>query len=145
MNKKGFTLIEMLAVVIILGVIMVVALPSVSKLINKNRMKNYETYLDVLDEKMKVFIDKYKGELSFSTTDSDNNKTSISCYQIKYQDLLKNDFIIESDVKCSGNIYLKKENGNITADYSNLACTDKNGDSYNTASAAQKCVEFSIN
>lgn len=41
MNKKGFTLIEILAVIIILGVMMLIAVPAVSEYISDSREKNY--------------------------------------------------------------------------------------------------------
>ena len=40
-KKKAFTLIELLAVIIILGVIMIIAIPSVTKYINDSRKKSY--------------------------------------------------------------------------------------------------------
>ena len=63
-NKNGFTLMEMLAVVIILGVILVIAIPSVNNLINKNRTKMYQTHMSLVEEKTKIFVDKFKGELT---------------------------------------------------------------------------------
>ena len=40
-NKKGFTLIELIAVIIILGVIFLIAIPSVSSIIMNSRKKTY--------------------------------------------------------------------------------------------------------
>lgn len=42
-NKKGFTLIEILAVIIIMGIIMIVAVPAVTKYINDSRKSAYIT------------------------------------------------------------------------------------------------------
>ena len=41
MNKKGFTLIEILAVVIILGILMIIAIPSVTSYIESSRKSAY--------------------------------------------------------------------------------------------------------
>lgn len=38
-NKKGFTLVEVLVVVVILGLILLIAIPSVSKYINQSKRK----------------------------------------------------------------------------------------------------------
>ena len=43
MNKKGFTLIELMAVIIILGVLMIIAVPSVTKYIEESRKNGYVT------------------------------------------------------------------------------------------------------
>ena len=40
-NKKGFTLIEMLAVIVILGLLMAIAIPTVTKTIEKSKRKTY--------------------------------------------------------------------------------------------------------
>ncbi len=46
MNKKAFTLIELLAVIIILGLLMAIAIPSVTRYINNSRKKVYANTLD---------------------------------------------------------------------------------------------------
>ena len=49
MNKKGFTLIEILAVVIIIGIISLIAIPSVTKYIEESRKSAYvKTIKDTL-------------------------------------------------------------------------------------------------
>ncbi len=42
-NRKAFTLIELLAVIIILGILMIIAVPAVTKFITDSRK---ETYVD---------------------------------------------------------------------------------------------------
>ena len=41
LNKKAFTLIELLAVIIILGILMIIAIPSVTEYINNSRKSAY--------------------------------------------------------------------------------------------------------
>ena len=52
MNKKGFTLIEVMAVLVILGVVLLIAVPSVSTYIVNSRKSNYYTtansYVDTI-------------------------------------------------------------------------------------------------
>lgn len=61
-NKKGFTLVELLAIVVILAIIMVLAAPSMTKQIAKKE-KTDET---ILDEKIsnaaKIYAAKYYSE-----------------------------------------------------------------------------------
>lgn len=52
MNRKGFTLVEVMAVLIILGVVLLIAVPSVSSYIVDSRKSNYYTtansYVDTI-------------------------------------------------------------------------------------------------
>lgn len=41
MNKKGFTLVELLAVLVILGVIMMIAIPTMMSTLDNNKKKTY--------------------------------------------------------------------------------------------------------
>ena len=43
MNKKGFTLVELLAVVAILAILILVALPNVLSMFNKAKKSAFET------------------------------------------------------------------------------------------------------
>lgn len=41
MNKKGFTLVELLGVITILSIIMLIAIPNVTSVLDKNKRENY--------------------------------------------------------------------------------------------------------
>ena len=43
-NKKGFTLVELLAVIVIMGILMMVAIPSISRVIENSRK---DTFVDI--------------------------------------------------------------------------------------------------
>lgn len=56
MNKKAFTLIELLAVIIVLGVVLAIAVPNVTKLYESSQISLFETnanhILELLDKQM---------------------------------------------------------------------------------------------
>ena len=96
MNKKGFTLVELLAVIVILAIIALIATPIVINVVNESRenankrsvegyMKAYETayYQAILEDENVKFGDKldvnYSGSnvtCSNITSDEDGNITA---------------------------------------------------------------------
>lgn len=50
MNNKGFTIMELLATMVVLALIMMVVIPSITKLMNNNNKKKYQAYEDMMVE-----------------------------------------------------------------------------------------------
>ena len=61
-NKKGFTLVELLGVLVLIIVIMLLIVPNLKKLMNQNEKQQYETYETMMIEYTKAFpnYDKYE-------------------------------------------------------------------------------------
>ena len=59
MNKKGFTLVELLAVVAILGIIGIVSIPNMTKEISKNEDQTKDTVDKQIEDATKLFVAKY--------------------------------------------------------------------------------------
>ena len=50
MNKKGFTLVELLATLVIIAIVMGVVLPSATRVSDENKEKTYEEYKKMMIE-----------------------------------------------------------------------------------------------
>lgn len=136
-NYKAFTLIEMLVVVIIIGIILAIAIPSVRNITNQNKNKIYRTHMDIVEAKTKLLIDQYKGELLSKKE---------NCFEINYQELLKNNWITEQGVFCNGSIIVTKSGNqkNFSIDYY-LNCVDTNNHDLNeTTTTPSGCAAFKI-
>ena len=136
-NKNAFTLIEMLVVIVIVGIILAIAIPSVRNITNQNKNKIYQTHMEIVEVKTKLLMDRYKGELLSKKE---------SCFQIDYQELLKNKWITEQGVFCNGSIIVTKSGNqkSLSADYY-LSCVDKNNNSLNKDTTAPNgCVTFKL-
>ncbi len=75
LNRKGFTLIEALAVIIILSMLMVITVPNVNKLINRQKDDALKNTEKSIISAAKIFFSDYKYEVTFSGTCSDDNTT----------------------------------------------------------------------
>lgn len=138
LNKKAFTLVEMLVVVVIIGVILAIAIPAVTNISNNNRNRMYQVHMNIVEQKTQLFIDQHKGELK---------SINASCFQVNYKTFLDQEIITESDVNCTGSIIITKSgnNKNFSSKYY-LSCTDQKGTSLNKAgSVPTGCTVFTGN
>lgn len=74
MNKKGFTLIETIMVIAILALLMLILVPNVISLINKNNIKSCQNLEASIKNAAKVYVANNKYQLEFNCPD--NNSTS---------------------------------------------------------------------
>ena len=72
LNKKGFTLVELLAVIVILGVLMIVAIPAMSRYIENSRK-------DVFVNNAKRYISAARYSLLEDGYKCNNGTSSVSC------------------------------------------------------------------
>lgn len=59
LNKKGFTMIELLAVLVILVVIMAIAIPSVTSSIERSKQKEKDQKIKLIESAAELYIDRY--------------------------------------------------------------------------------------
>lgn len=59
LNKKGFTLMELLAVIVILAIIFAVALPSISSSVERSKDKQTKAKIEVIEAAGEVYYDTY--------------------------------------------------------------------------------------
>lgn len=91
MNNKGFTLIELIIVVVILGMLSLLATPNIIKMINKNKVDNYNSTIDSIVEATEVYASDNRYNLTFDDNciPSDNPEKNITA-SIALQDLIDN-------------------------------------------------------
>lgn len=68
LNNKGYTLIELMAVVVILSVLTAIMVPSVNYLINMNKENNYKDLKSNLIHATKVLFSDYRYEVTLENT-----------------------------------------------------------------------------
>ena len=138
-NTKGFTLVELLVVITIIGIITVLALPGVQQLQARNRNKKFETYADRMEDAGKLYIDSYSNDLLGITGDG--------CYDISYKDLQSKSLIksyATDGVVCDDNksyVHVERAAGKYKYEVA-LYCTKDGNTIYNQT--ASKCDAESI-
>ena len=59
-NSKGFTLVELLAMLVVLGILMVVAVPNITGIMRNNRLNGYKGDAKQMVEKTNIMVSKTK-------------------------------------------------------------------------------------
>lgn len=133
-NRKGFTLVELLVVITIIGIITVLALPGVQQLQARNRNKKFETYTNRMNDAGKLYVDAYSNDLFGITGDG--------CYDISYSDLKSKSLIknyATDDVVCDDSksyVHVERIAGKYKYEVA-LYCTQNGNVIYNKT--ASKC------
>ena len=91
MNKKGFTLIELVVAIAILGIIMIIAIPSINYIQNNNKDTKYIAYEKAINSAGKAYVDAYNEDL-FGIGNT-------GCAIITYNDLKDRDLVEDIQVK----------------------------------------------
>ena len=77
--RKGFTLVELLVSITIMGIILAIAIPSVINLQNSNKTTKYEKYAETIATSGKLYTDSYNKDMF--------GNNSSGCYDIPYSAL----------------------------------------------------------
>lgn len=115
MNKKAFTLVELLAVIIVLGILLVIIVPKIFSTISKSKEDIYK----VKEDQMKKAAEDYT---LYNVTEM---PTSIGTkININLIDLINGKFInqikdLDDDSICQGYVVITKTN---TENYSYTSC-----------------------
>ncbi len=109
MNKKGFTLVELLAVIAILAILVIIALPNVLKMFNDAKKNSFLTEAKtVYSEISKKYIsESMKGNKLTYVSSEDDTKLEMTGRDLQYCVFLNADGTIKS-MKVSNGEYIAK-------------------------------------
>ena len=125
MNERGFTLIELVVAIAVLGVVMVIALPAINTFSGDNQKKKYVAYEKTLKSAAKLYTDAYDEDLfGYKNT---------GCQKVKIDELEAKKLIEKiplKGIKCDNPektfVYVYKDKNANHAYYSSIKCIDEN-------------------
>ena len=77
LNNKGFTLIEVLAVIVILSILMAIMVPSVGNIMKKNKEDNYQNLKDSIISAAKIYISDNRYQITVGSCTTQNAKVAV--------------------------------------------------------------------
>ncbi len=66
LNNKGFTLVELLAVVVILIAISAIAIPAISSSMDRTKDKQYKAKVKLVESAAKLYVSDHKNAVGYS-------------------------------------------------------------------------------
>ena len=113
MNKKGFTLVELLAVIAILAILVIIALPNVLKMFNDAKKNSFltETKTIYSEVSKKYISESMKGNKLTYISSEDDTKLEMTGRDLQYCALLNNDGSVSS-MKVSNGEWIAELSGN---------------------------------
>lgn len=122
MNKKGFTLIEILSVVVLLGAIALIAIPTIKNLINDSKQKLYDEQINLIEDGLKNW-----GSANVLLLPESNETIKLSLGQLKQAGFADIKITNPKNNKCFSNdsvLSIKRYNNSYIYDVENIVDTD---------------------
>lgn len=116
MNNKGFTLVELLAVLVILITILLIAIPTITSSVERNKQNALAKKYDIIEAAAETYVNLYKNSIRY------NDFISGTC-GIEINDLKEVGLLTDDDLKDADNNtilgYVKYNSSNKKYEYSN--------------------------
>ena len=97
LNNKGFSLVELLAVLVILITILLIAIPSITSSVERNKRKMLEKKYDLIEAQAESYVNLYKNKFDYNSFIEGDCQIGIN--KIKEVGLLTDEDLLDADGK----------------------------------------------
>lgn len=66
MNRKGFTMIELLAVIVVLGIVLVITFPNMTDVFKSSKLKSEEAFVERISQSIDSYVTLNSSSIEFS-------------------------------------------------------------------------------
>ncbi len=131
--KKGFTLVELLGVIVILGLIAMIAIPTINSALNDSRQRAYDEQVDTIEDTARTYMSKNSLKLPSQT---EGSSCCLSVDMMQKEGLLTSDDIEnpkyregsteeeENFKNFNGSVIITFTNNKYSYEYANTTCTN---------------------
>ncbi len=132
--RRGFTLVELLGVIVILGILALVAIPTINTALNSSRQKAYDEQVSTIEDTARTYMSKNSLKLPSQT---EGSSCGVSVQTLQQEGLLTADDIEnpkyrtnseeeeESFETFDGCVIITYTNNKYTYEYENSTCTNE--------------------
>lgn len=113
MNRKGFTMIELLAVIVVLGIVLIITFPNISDIFKGSKLKSEEAFMDRISQSIDSYVTLNSSNITFEKQDGTFKKVlgtkeqpvDVDVYKgtITMNTIISSNIITEKDYKNPGN------------------------------------------
>ena len=93
MNKKGFTLVEILSVLVLIGLLLGLAIPGINKISSNMKKKSYSKKVSLVESAAELWGQDNKTLLQSSSDCEIKGGEKVSCYKITVGSLIENNYL----------------------------------------------------
>lgn len=94
MNRKGFTLAEVMGVIILLGLLALITVPAIESYIDNSKEKSYNSTISEIISASKNWNLKNSSKVTWTETAT----SDIYSYELQLADLKKTEFLTNTDI-----------------------------------------------